>query len=98
VNNASRSVADLLMNTRPTITSDITQAGRLAGVVNSDKNYVDWALHTLPDAYNRLSRLGLYGDFFTFYLCDVQLKVNGPDGNPVYIPIIGQRAGRCTPS
>ena len=56
-----------------------------------------WALGSLPDAYNRLSRLGLYGDFFTFYLCDVQIKVNGPDGNPVYIPIIGQRAGRCTP-
>ncbi|MET8427866.1 MCE family protein [Nocardia sp. NPDC004860] len=97
VNDASRSVADLLTNSRPTIQSDITEAGRLAGVINSDKDYVDWALGSLPDAYNRLSRLGLYGDFFTFYLCDVQLKVNGPDGNPVFIPIIGQRAGRCTP-
>lgn len=97
VNGASRSVADLLTNSRPTIQSDITEAGRLAGVINSDKDYVDWALGSLPDAYNRLSRLGLYGDFFTFYLCDVQLKVNGPDGNPVFIPIIGQREGRCTP-
>ncbi|WP_330256097.1 MCE family protein [Nocardia sp. NBC_00565] len=97
VNDASRSVSDLLTNARPTIKSDITEAGRLAGVLNADKGYVDWALGSLPDAYNRLSRLGLYGDFFTFYLCDVQLKVNGPGGNPVYIPIIGQRAGRCTP-
>ncbi|MCU1647630.1 MAG: mce3B [Nocardia sp.] len=97
VNNASRSVAELLTNARPTIKSDITEAGRLAGVINNDKDYVNQALGSLPDAYNRLSRLGLYGDFFTFYLCDVQLKVNGPDGNPVYIPIIGQRAGRCTP-
>ncbi|WP_040830940.1 MCE family protein [Nocardia jiangxiensis] len=97
VNNASRSVADLLTNTRPTIKSDITEMGRLAGTINGGKDYADWALHSLPDAYNRLSRLGLYGDFFTFYLCDVQIKVNGPDGNPVYIPIIGQRAGRCTP-
>jgi phospholipid/cholesterol/gamma-HCH transport system substrate-binding protein len=97
VNNASRSVADLLTNARPTIKNDIAEAGRLAGAINSGKDYADWALGSLPDAYNRLSRLGLYGDFFTFYLCDVQIKVNGPDGNPVYIPIIGQRAGRCTP-
>ncbi|GCE41512.1 MCE-family protein Mce1B [Rhodococcus wratislaviensis] len=96
VNDASRSVADLLTNTRPSIKNDISEVGRVAGLVNADKDYVNWALSSLPDAYGKLSRLGLYGDFFTFYLCDVQLKVNGPDGNPVYVPIIGQRAGRCT--
>ncbi|MFC9835515.1 MCE family protein [Rhodococcus sp. NPDC127530] len=97
VNNASQSVSDLLTNSRPDIKADITQAGRVATLVNSDKDYVNWALNALPESYNRLARLGLYGDFFTFYLCDVTLKVNGPDGNPVYVPIIGQRAGRCTP-
>jgi phospholipid/cholesterol/gamma-HCH transport system substrate-binding protein len=96
VNNASRSIGDLLAQTRDSIKSDVAETGRISSAVNSDDKYVDWALRDLPDAYNRLSRLGLYGDFFTFYLCDVQLKVNGPDGNPVYIPIIGQRAGRCT--
>jgi len=97
VNDASQSVADLLTNARPNIKNDITEVGRVASVVNADKDYVNWALSSLPEAYGKLSRLGLYGDFFTFYLCDAQLKVNGPDGNPVYIPIVGQRAGRCTP-
>lgn len=97
VNDASRSVAGLLQQNRPVVRSDIHELGRLADAINSDKDYVDWALANLPDAYRRLSRLGLYGDFFTFYLCDATLKVNGPDGNPVFVPIIGQRAGRCTP-
>ncbi|AWK76606.1 mammalian cell entry protein (plasmid) [Rhodococcus oxybenzonivorans] len=96
VNDASASVADLLVNARPAIRNDVTEIGRVAGNINADKDYVNWALSALPDAYGRLARLGLYGDFFTFYLCDVTLKVNGPDGNPALIPIIGQRAGRCT--
>lgn len=97
VNNASRSVASLLLDNRPVVQRDVHELGRVLDAVNSDKDYVDWVLGSLPEAYQRLSRLGLYGDFFTFYLCDVTLKVNGPDGNPVYVPIIGQRAGRCTP-
>ncbi|MFZ2178848.1 MAG: MCE family protein, partial [Rhodococcus sp. (in: high G+C Gram-positive bacteria)] len=94
---ASASVADLLTYSRPDIANDIAQTGRVAKNVAQDQDYVDRMLAILPESYRRLARLGLYGDFFTFYLCDVQLKVNGPDGNPVFVPIIGQRAGRCTP-
>ena len=61
------------------------------------KDYVDNVLATLPDTYKALERLGLYGDFFSFYLCDVVLKVNGKGGEPVYIKLAGQDTGRCTP-
>jgi phospholipid/cholesterol/gamma-HCH transport system substrate-binding protein len=44
-----------------------------------------------------LSREGLYGDFFSFYLCDLVLKVNGKGGQPVFIKVAGQDSGRCTP-
>ncbi len=54
-------------------------------------------LNTLPDAYQVLSRQGLYGDFFSFYLCDVVLKLNGKGGQPVYVKVAGQYSGRCTP-
>jgi phospholipid/cholesterol/gamma-HCH transport system substrate-binding protein len=44
-----------------------------------------------------LNRQALNGDFFSFYLCDIALKVNGKGGQPVYIKIVGQSSGRCTP-
>ena len=63
----------------------------------ADYDYVDNLLKTLPDAYRIESRLGLYGDFFTFYLCDAFLKVNGKGGQPVMIKLAGQDTGRCAP-
>ena len=51
----------------------------------------------LPDAYQILNRQGLYGDFFSFYLCDIVLKLNGKGGQPVYVKVAGQDTGRCTP-
>ena len=40
-----------------------------------------------------MSRQGLYGDFFTFYLCDIVLKLNGKGGQPVYVKMAGQAYG-----
>jgi phospholipid/cholesterol/gamma-HCH transport system substrate-binding protein len=65
--------------------------------VVADKDYFDDLLATLPDAYKLLGRQGLYGDFFSFYLCDLVLKVNGKGGQPVYVKVAGQDSGRCTP-
>ena len=39
----------------------------------------------------------LYGDFFSFYLCDAVLKLNGKGGQPVYVKVAGQNTGRCAP-
>ena len=51
----------------------------------------------LPDKYRALERQAVYGDFFSFYLCDLALKVNGKGGQPVYIKLAGQDTGRCAP-
>jgi len=96
INSASNTVASLLEATRPDIQEDINQIHRVSTVINNDSTYVDNLLGELPQTYRTLSRLGLYGDFFSFYLCDITLKVNGPHGDPAYIQIAGQRAGRCT--
>ncbi|MBF4997301.1 MCE family protein [Nocardia sp. BSTN01] len=97
IGEASKSVADLLNVTHTDIKSDIDQIGRVSTNIDDDHEYLDTLLSQLPDRYQRLSRLGIYGDFFSFYLCDATLKVNGPHGDPVFINIVGQRAGRCTP-
>ena len=51
----------------------------------------------VPDKYRELGRFGLYGDFFSFYLCDAVLKLNGKGGQPVFVKVAGQDTGRCAP-
>ena len=96
-NAAAASIADLLSQARPPFKDTVTQSDRANSIVVADHDYFDDFLNTLPDAYQALARQGLYGDFFSFYLCDVLLKVNGKGGQPVYIKIAGQSTGRCAP-
>jgi len=95
VNAAAGTVADLLQQARPPFQQTVHQTDRTAGIVVADHNYVDNILNTLPDKYRVLGRLGLYGDFFSFYLCDLVLKLNGKGGQPVFVKLAGQTTGRC---
>ena len=97
VNKASSTIADLLSDARPPLKEVVAENDRASGIVVADHEYFDKILNTLPDKYRELGRLGLYGDFFSFYLCDAVLKVNGKGGQPVYIKLAGQDTGRCAP-
>ena len=97
ISDASGAVAALMQQVRPDIREDLNQISRVSSLINDDREYLDGLLTRLPADYRQLSRLGLYGDFFGFYLCDVTLKVNGPDGEPVYLELAKQGTGRCTP-
>ncbi|MBY6388850.1 MCE family protein [Rhodococcus erythropolis] len=94
---AAASVADLLNQARAPLQNTVHQTNRATAIVAADHEYVDNLLNTLPDAYRVLGRQGLNGDFFSFYLCDVVLKLNGKGGQPVYVKVAGQDTGRCTP-
>jgi phospholipid/cholesterol/gamma-HCH transport system substrate-binding protein len=96
-NAAAGTITDLLSQARPPFKKVITETDRAAGIVVADHDYFDNLLNTLPDAYQVLNRQAIYGDYFTFYLCDVLLKVNGKGGQPVYIKVAGQDTGRCAP-
>jgi phospholipid/cholesterol/gamma-HCH transport system substrate-binding protein len=96
-NSAAGGVADLLAQARPPLKKVVAETDRTAGNVMSDKDFLDNLIATLPDAYQVLNRQGIYGDFFSFYLCDVVLKLNGKGGQPVYVKLAGQDSGRCTP-
>ncbi len=96
-NAAAGGVAELLAEARPPLKSVVAETDRTAGIVVADKDYVDNLFATLPDAYRVLNRQGLYGDYFSFYLCDAVLKMNGKGGQPVYIKLVGQTTGRCAP-
>lgn len=96
-NEVAKSVADLMQQARPPLTTVVHETDRLAGNIVADAPFVNNLLDTLPDAYRILNRQGLYGDFFSFYLCDAILKLNGKGGQPVYVKVAGQDTGRCTP-
>ncbi len=96
-NEAAASVADLFSQARPPFQKVVQETDRTAGIVVADHDYFDDLLNTLPDSYQVLNRLGIYGDFFSFYLCDAVLKLNGKGGQPVYVKVAGQSTGRCAP-
>lgn len=96
-NAAAASIADLLEQVRPPFKNTVAQSDRANSIVLADHEYFDDLLNTLPDAYQALARQGMYGDFFTFYLCDAVLKLNGKGGQPVYVKVAGQSTGRCAP-
>jgi phospholipid/cholesterol/gamma-HCH transport system substrate-binding protein len=96
-NAASASISELLAQARPLFTETVTQTDRVATTVLNDKDYFDDLLNTLPDAYKVLGRQALTGDYFSFYICDLVLKVNGKGGQPVFVKLAGQDSGRCTP-
>ncbi|BDE15854.1 MULTISPECIES: MCE family protein [Mycobacterium] len=89
--------AEVLKRARVPLKKVVDQTDRVAGTIMADKDFVDNLINTLPDDYRIIGREGLYGDFFTFYLCDLILKVNGKNGQPTYITLASQRSGRCTP-
>jgi phospholipid/cholesterol/gamma-HCH transport system substrate-binding protein len=96
-NASAASITDLLAQARPPLTKVVHETDRSAGLVVADHDYFDNLLNTLPDSYQTLSREGLYGDYFSFYLCDAVLKLNGKGGQPVYVKVAGQSTGRCAP-
>lgn len=96
-NEAASSIAGLLAEAREPLKKVVAETDRAAGTVLADHEYFDDLLTTLPDAYRVLGRQAIYGDFFSFYMCDVVLKLNGKGGQPVYVKVAGQSTGRCTP-
>jgi phospholipid/cholesterol/gamma-HCH transport system substrate-binding protein len=96
-NAAAGSVADLMSQARQPIRKVVPQIDRVGTIALADHDYLDNLLNTLPDKYRTLDRQALYGDYFSFYFCDIVLKLNGKGGQPVYIKIAGQPSGRCAP-
>lgn len=94
---AAGSISGLLSEARPPLQKTVTEADRTSAAILGERDYFDDLLNTLPDAYRMLNRQALNGDFFSFYLCDLLLKMNGKGGQPVYIKVAGQDSGRCTP-
>src|ERR1700756_1512597 len=82
-----RPLQGILENTRP-----------LATELDDRKAEVNNDVKQLGEDYLRLSALGSYGSFFNIYFCSVTIKINGPAGSDILLPLGGSvdpSKGRC---
>ena len=96
LNDTSRSMTTLLADVRPPLREDVAQLDRVAQLINDDEPYVESVINRLPSDFEKMSRLGVYGSFFNFYLCGVIVRVTSPvTGQDVFLPQYEQTTGRC---
>lgn len=95
LSNGTQTFRDLLLDSRPPLAQTVTQLGRLAPLLDEDKDTVDIALQRAPANYRKLVRLGSYGSFINYYLCGVTYRVSDLQGRTAVFPWIRQTSGRC---
>jgi len=77
VSTLSGELASLLTEGRPLLQEDLKQLGRVAKVLASPKNQaiVNEALDRLPELFRKQARIGTYGSWYNYYLCDFTGKI-----------------------
>jgi phospholipid/cholesterol/gamma-HCH transport system substrate-binding protein len=65
-------LATLLVQSRPAIKGDVHQIHRLAAILKKpeSKAIINEALARLPDMFRKQVRIGSYGSWYNYYLCD----------------------------
>ena len=100
ISNAAGTLGDLLADDRPLLKDTIAKIETVQQPLVDGQQKLDDLLTKLPEAIKIIGRAGgIYGDFFNFYLCDINLKLNGlqPGGPVRTVKITQQPTGRCTP-
>jgi phospholipid/cholesterol/gamma-HCH transport system substrate-binding protein len=91
----SASLADLLTQARPPLSGTVEQLSRLAPLLDQDTDRLDITLQKAPGTYRKLMRLGVYGNFLNFYICELSIRGTDLQGRTVVAPWIKQEGGRC---
>jgi phospholipid/cholesterol/gamma-HCH transport system substrate-binding protein len=86
----SNNLAGLLESARPNISGTVNQVDRLATTLNANSATINDDLGTIPQVYQLMGRQGLYGSFFNFYLCGIEIRLSGAT-----VPMITSEAQRC---
>lgn len=95
LSNGTESIADLLSNARAPLAGTVDELGRLAPILNKNQHELDSALQKAPNNYRKLARLGAYGSWLNYYICNLSIRVTDLQGRTVIIPWISQTTGRC---
>ena len=91
-------LTELLRNSRRPLQGILQNIRPLATELDDRKAEVNNDVEQLGEDYLRLSALGAYGSFFNIYFCSVTIKINGPAGGDILLPLGGSvdpSKGRC---
>jgi phospholipid/cholesterol/gamma-HCH transport system substrate-binding protein len=91
-------LTDFLKRGRRPLQGNIENIRPLSSEIVDRMPEVNNDIEQLGEDYLRLSALGAYGAYFNIYFCSVSLKINGPAGSDILIPMGGQpdpSKGRC---
>jgi phospholipid/cholesterol/gamma-HCH transport system substrate-binding protein len=97
---AENDLTDMLAQSRRPIQGVIENARPLAQRLDERKADVNKVIEPLAENYLRLNALGAYGSFFNIFYCSTRLKINGPAGSDILVPLGGPpdpSKGRCAP-
>ncbi len=74
ISDVTEEVADLLTESRPLLKKDVAQLRRLFTILAKPENkaYLDKTLDTLPGMLAKQTRIGVYGSWYNYYLCEFQ--------------------------
>jgi phospholipid/cholesterol/gamma-HCH transport system substrate-binding protein len=91
-------LTDFLKRGRRPLQGNIENVRPIASEIIDRMPEVNNDIEQLGEDYLRLAALGAYGAYFNIYFCTVTLKINGPAGSDILIPMGGQpdpSKGRC---
>jgi phospholipid/cholesterol/gamma-HCH transport system substrate-binding protein len=95
LDNGTASLADLLTQARPPLKGTIDELNRLAPNLDSGRGFIDGALQRAPGNYRKLARIGAYGSFVQYYICELTIRVTDLQGRASLFPFVKQENGRC---
>jgi phospholipid/cholesterol/gamma-HCH transport system substrate-binding protein len=72
ISKLTETVADLLTRSRPLLKKDVAELRRLLTILNDPANraHLDDALDLLPEMLAKQTRIGVYGSWYNYYLCE----------------------------
>ncbi len=95
LDDGTSSIAELLTEARPPLAGAVDELNRLAPNLENGKGYLDGALQRAPGNYRKLARIGTYGAFVQYYICELTIRVTDLQGRAALFPFIKQENGRC---
>ena len=72
ISDVTAEVADLLTRSRPLLKKDVAELRRLFTILAKPHNkaYLDKVLDTLPGMLSKQTRIGVFGSWYNYYLCE----------------------------
>jgi phospholipid/cholesterol/gamma-HCH transport system substrate-binding protein len=93
----TKRLRSLFVDVRRPFKSTTIAVKELADLLNTNEKTLNLVLSQLPAAYDLITRVGSHGNFFNFYLCAAQVKISGPNGQPITTPVVRSQVERCDP-